>query len=473
MFRLNRASFSGEFFRYAVLALIPCLLYLKSVRYDFLLTWDDASYILNNPLVHGLSVDRFISFFARPFFSNYAPFHLLTCALEYTIWGDHAAGYHLVNILVHAANVCLVYRLVRTLTANEAVAFWSALLFAIHPVNVESVAWVSESKTLFAHLFCLLTVNAYMLHRRSGKTGVPLAALVFFLSGLLFKVSIAPLPLFLLAWELIMMRAGQPVKAIAPFFLASGIVGALAVWAQGTGTIDPGLLDPDFLFGTVYPSMVPLFWKYLGLLLVPLSQSGYYDAELRHSFLDPRVLASIAGILLAGFLLVRKGSPQVRLWTVWYVLFLLPVSNILPLPVYYADRYLYTPSVGFFVLLALGFRELRTSWPDWSRKAAAPVLSALVLVLIIAAFTRLDVWRNDLTFWEDTARKSPGLYKPHLNLGAAYEQDGRLDEAEREYLQSIEIRPTDAARYNLAMIQAKREYVKQQQNSAASLGKIR
>lgn len=445
---------------YAVLGLVSCLLYVRTAAFGFLFTWDDAGYVLDNPLVvQPFSFEVLRALFTTEVMGNYAPLQILAYALEYGLWGASPAGYHLVNSAVHAANACLVFAVVGGITERRRLAFWAAMLFAVHPVNVENVAWISESKSLFAACFGLLALFLYLRHLRGGRTGALVLAAATFAAGLFFKVSIVPLPLILVAVALLRGHRGRAAWLPAiPFFLLAGGAAAMAVWAQAqSGAVEQGVLRPDFLFGTVYPTMVPVLARYLGLLLLPVGLSGYYDTTIHHSFLDLPVLLTLGATAAAIALIVLKGSGPVRFWSFWFGAFLLPVANIVPLPVYYADRYLYLPSIGFFVLLGVAAGRL-VQQQGISGRATNAVAAAAAVVLAVMAFNRLEVWRNDLVFWEDTARSSPGLYKPRLNLGIAYDMAGRYADAERELLASLAIRPTEKARYNLAVVRAKLEY---------------
>lgn len=204
--------------------------------------------------------------------------------------------------------------------------------------------------------------------------------------------------------------------------------------------------------------MVPVYWEYARLIFWPSGLSGFYDATLRYSFLDPTVLASLVSWIAVFALVLWKGSGQVRFWFLWFWAWLLPVSNIIPLPVYYADRYMYVPAIGFFMLFGLFIAWL---WKRTGPFVPALVAAAAIVALGAAAFQRMDVWKNEVVFWEDTVKKSPGQDKAHLNLGYAYEMEGRFDEAEKEYLAALAIYSSPEAQSNLEMVRIKKAMSKQ------------
>lgn len=441
---------------YLLIALLTVLLYARSAGFQLLSTWDDAEYILQNRLVtQPLTLDSVKAIFTTTAMGNYAPLHILANTLQYRLWGAGPGGYHLVSTALHAVNACLLFLLLRRMTASVPIALWAALAFAVHPANVENVAWVSEQKTLFATCFGLLSLWWYLRARDEGRPPLFGLSAAAFLVGLLFKVSILPLPVILAAWEIAAGRIRTAWSALAPFVLIAGTAAGAAVWAQmQAGAVGQGMLDPAFLVGTVYPTMAPVLWHYPALVLFPVGLSAYYDAPLRSGFADPAVLTAIAAAVVVLGLTAWNGSPRVRFWTFWFCILLAPVANIVPLPVYYADRYLYLPAIGLFVLLGIG-GEAASARAIVPRTAVLAAAVAAVVVLAGLAHARLDVWRSDLALWEDTVRRSPGLYKPHLNLGIAYGNAGRYAEAERELLRSLAIRPTDKARYHLELVRYK------------------
>jgi hypothetical protein len=166
------------------------------------------------------------------------------------------------------------------------------------------------------------------------------------------------------------------------------------------------------------------------------------------------------GWLAAFVVVLRRGSPQVRFWFFWFWIWLLPMSNLIPGLVYYADRYLYSPGIGAYVLLGMAVSWLTRSglaarWsPGLRRRVLVSAGAMLVAAYAGVAFLRMEVWRDELTFWEDAVEKSPGMYKARLNLGVSYETNGRLAEAELEYMAAERIFPNPDVRENLQMLRA-------------------
>src|SRR5574340_488152 len=147
---------------YVLLLAAVLTLYAKSIGFDFIPSWDDDAYVINNLLVQSFSAANLKAIFTEPFLSNYAPVHLLSYSADYFFWGLNPAGYHLMNLVLHAANVLLAFAVIKRISRRNDVAVISSILFAIHPINVENVAWVSERKTLLSAFFTFLALLSYL-----------------------------------------------------------------------------------------------------------------------------------------------------------------------------------------------------------------------------------------------------------------------------------------------------------------------
>lgn len=437
-----------------ILFAVSFIIYLKTTGFDFLPSWDDAEYVLDNPRVHGISLENLRLIFTSAYFSNYAPLHLLSYAIDFSIWGLSPRGFHLTNIIIHSLNAALLFLLARRVTGDGFASFVAAALFALHPLNVENAAWVSERKTLLTSAFSFGSLLAYISFRERGRLGLYFLSLALFALALLSKPLAVVLPLAIAAYDLFLKKEWKAVKWSVPFFAIAVFLAWLAFKAHSdASSIEKSTLSPDVLFNLVYPTMVPIYWEYVRLIVWPSGQSGFYDAVLRHSFLDPVVLTSLVAWVVVFAAVLWKGAGFVRFWFLWFWIWLLPVSNIIPLPVYYADRYMYMPAIGLFVIFGL---LMSYAGKKAGFRMVAIVSACVVVAFGAATFTRMDVWKDEVAFWEDTARKSPGQDKAHLNLGYAYEMRGRFADAEKAYEAAVRIYPSQEAVSNLEMVRLKK-----------------
>lgn len=441
-----------------LLLIVPLAIYCKSIGFEFIPSWDDYEYVLDNSLIRDLSANNLRAIFLEPYFSNYAPMHLLSYSVDFAIWGLDPRGYHLANVLLHSVNSVLAFLALRRLAKSDYLALAAAALFAVHPINVENVAWVAERKTLLAALFTFCSIIFYVDYREKGRGVYYALSLLFLVMALASKAFAVMLPVIFFCYELFLSDRRRLIHLV-PAFIIAALFALASVHAQSAGSsIANDALNAEFLFGAVYPTMVPIFWKYVKLIAVPYGLSGFYDTTVYESFLDPAVISALLAWTAVFIIVLWKGSALVRFFFLWFWIWLLPSSNIIPLHVYYADRYMYLPAIGIFVLFAY-FIQKAFSLAK-APKAAPFVVGAIAVVFAVVTFFRLDVWRNEVAFWEDSAKKSPGQERVFLNLGYAYEMRGRYDEAERAYMKSIDIYPTQKAISNLNMIKEKKEFMK-------------
>lgn len=446
------------------LFIAAALLYGPVLGFEFVSTWDDDIYVIDNPWIRELNLHNVQTMFSQIYFGFYSPLHHLSYAIDYALWGPNPMGFHATNVGLHAVAASLVFLVVSRLTGRRVLALVVAALFVVHPVNVENVAWVSERKAVLAMVFFCATILAYHRFRTTGRRRSLIWTYVFFAAALLSKPIVVALPLLLVAWE--KWLAPQPKPRLAwplwPLFAMAGGLAAVSVVAQrGEGVTNDGLMAPSFLLGTAYPTMMPVLWQYVRLLIAPTGLCAFYDAQVHRGWLTGPVLLSTVAWIVVFATVLRRGNVQVRFWFAWFWICLLPVSNLIPLPVFYADRYMYAPSIGAFVLGVMAVEYLVVRWRgrSWMESLTGRrVLGAGCLAVVVAyagtTVHRSQVWRNDLVLWEDTARKSPRIYSARLNLGVAYQNAGRLREAEREYMAAVGIAPTPEARQNLEMIRA-------------------
>ncbi len=433
---------------YAVFAIASCLLYGRSIGFDFLVSWDDYQYVVCNELIRNVTLENLKRIFTTPVQANYAPVHILSYWIDYAVWGLNPAGYHLFNVVLHALNACLVYMLVRKLVEKKGLAFFAAALFVVHPLNVENVAWISERKSLLSTGFFLLSFIAYMKFRERGPIRFYFLSILLLILSLLSKTSTVVLPLILTVYEAYIRKHDRKWLYLVPMFIISIMATAMTVWAHfNAKALDGDTVSPEILFGLVYPTMSVAYWKYVWLILFPFKLSGFYDTVLHHSFLEMPVTLSVIAGLTVFFAVYKKGDSQIRFWFSWFWICFLPTSNIIPIPVFYADRYMYTPAIGFFVIagsfMYSAFSNAKVRIFDRAVPAFRIASTVIFLLFTMVSYERLEVWRNAVSFWEDTEAKSPNQFRVHMNLGIAYEFDGRNVDAEREYRTALAISPGD------------------------------
>lgn len=451
----------------ATLVAATCVVYAAVWNHEFLLNWDDGAYVLNNEAVRDPGWQGVRAAFTSFTLGNYAPVQILSYMADSAVWGLRPRAFAIANVIVHLLNGLMVLALVAGTMGRRIAGFAAAWVFLFHPVQVESVAWISQRKTLLAMFFFLAALHAYRRWREpaGGRRAVWLAAsLVAFALSLLAKPAGVVLPLVLVLHDLA-LDPGRPRRGLVldklPYAALAVAAALVAVRAQspeaGGGATDYHGGSPLATFWT----MLPVVLRYLGMLVWPARLSALYDPPIRHG-IDAAVAVSavaIAGLAIVGVLLGRRD----RRLLFWYGLFflgLVPVLQIVPLVTLVNDRYLYFPMVGAAALVGIGADAVATPPRRAWTAASAVALAVALLALPVATQRRVDVWKNDLTLWRDVTLKTPGAAQAWVGLGMSLRDAGDLDGARDAFLEALRVEPDDKFALNDlgALFNERREY---------------
>jgi tetratricopeptide (TPR) repeat protein len=425
-----------------LLMLLVLVAYLPALAAGFI--WDDDAYVTKNPMLtdpHGL---REIWFTAHTQ-SQYFPLVYTTFRFEHELWGLNPFGFHLVNVLLHGVNVTLVWWVLRRLLVPG--AWLAAAIFALHPVEVETVAWVTELKSIESLLFYLLAVLAWI--EFVDSPGPPrwrfyALALAAYLPALFAKTTACTLPaaLVLVPW-LRGQRIGWPrAVQILPFVLIGIGMGLLTVWWEQ----HLGNYDENFGLAFTIPQRMLIagraLWFYAGKLFWPANLAFSYP-HWNINAADPvqyiPVLACLATAVALWVWREKIGS-RVIAGIVFFVAALSPLLGFVReytfMYTFVADHYQYTASIG---LIAIGAGALCR----WLGGTAyfGPVAAALLLILGGLTWHQCGAYRNLETIWRDTLSKNPDSWMAHHNLGIELFEHGQIDEALQQYQAAVALYP--------------------------------
>jgi tetratricopeptide (TPR) repeat protein len=500
---------TAKYFLAASAAVATVLVYLPSLQNDFIL-WDDDLYVYENPFIRSFGSDFFRWAFSDFRAGNWHPLTWMSHALDYAIWGLNPLGHHLTNIILHALNTLVVVLLVvklleaavhasrpsgksgtlpndlmkrpdfpisflndrTTLTA----AGMTGLLFGLHPLHVESVAWVSERKDLLCALFFMLSITTYI--RYAGR-GVPLwtpgmtepgrqflnkyylAAFGLFVLSLLSKPMAITLPVVLLILDWYPLGRIQSFKTVraavvekAPFIVLSLVSSVLTVIAQRAGESIRSIEFAPFSTRILVAakSLAAYIWK----MILPLNLSPFYPYPGETSLLSIQYLSSIAlvsGVTIACVVVSKRQKLWLAVWG-YYVITLIPVLGIIQVGLQsMADRYTYLPSLGPFLLTGLlaawAWARITEKWGRHATYLAVTAFVAVIISLSYLTFRQTGIWRDSIVFWsyviEKGAERSPLAY---YNRAIAFEKTGRIDEAIADYDKAIALYPSYHEAYN-------------------------
>lgn len=426
------------------------LLVNLSTLHNAFLNWDDPTLVVNNPWIRGFTHENLVHVFTQPYARNFLPLHLVSYMVDYSLWGMKPFGFHLHAILLNALNAVLALLVVQRMLGSFPVAFLAALLFAVHPSHVEAVAWISIRKDLFSTTFLLLSLHFYIRATASSRIRwAPYAgSVVLFTLGLLAKVSIVVLPLFLLLWDFVKAEGRKrPAWSLAlwtkvPYLIAGGVLSRLNSLAQVTAKA-PYAHDPlRYLMVKGHA-----IWNYLWLLTGFRAGAPDYDVpQFGAGPLPP--LINLAGLLLLPAVLLAaywRKQRTLALGAGWMITMLAP-AVLFPLVTYMADRYLYAPSLGFCWILAAGIVALSSRAAPPYRTAVAALLAAIPLVGFSYRTVQYNaVWRSSESLWSYAITRTDD-YRAYVNLGQVRIDQQRWADAERLLKQATRVEDVTAYR---------------------------
>lgn len=439
----------------ALILLITVLAYANAVDNNFIYQFDDDLYVTDNPDIKALSAGNLYRMFTTSYVGLYLPLTMLSYAIEYHFFGLDAPAFHLTNLLLHLINVWLVFLLILKLKPNVYVASLVAFVFALHPMHVESVTWISERKDVLYLLFYLAAAIFYLKYIRKNSAGNYLITLGFFVLALLSKTIAVSLPLLLLALDWYCGRSLANWRVWIekiPFFVLSAAVGLLGIWftstAADTTTPDISWLHRPFI---VADAVLMYLWKFL----VPLQLKIYhYYPPTASGMLPLRFYVSAAilmALLVAVILLIKKSGILKRDLIIGLAIFVVPTLFILQIVpagrAYAADRYTYFSYIGLTYMLAVSTWQIITTQKINLRKWRTPliiVLAVWLAMLTIVTRQRNKDWSDSITLFTDLINKEPNRGHPYLIRGITWLQKGDLTKALDDYNQSILRDTTDA-----------------------------
>lgn len=451
---------NNDFSRWApyLLALLTLLVFLPSVSNDFV-NWDDDRNFLDNPSYRGFGPAQIQWAFQAFVLGHYHPLTWLSSSLDYALWGMNPAGYHFTNVLLHCVTSVLVFFLfVELLTRHLAdrepahlrwAAAAGALVFALHPLRVESVAWASERRDVLCGVFYALTLLLYL----RGKVKWALAA---FAAALLSKILAVTLPFVLLLLDFYPLRRRFSRCVLSeklPFFALAGVAGFWAM-TRTAGSLAGAAADlglfPDLRIGLSLYGLGFYLWK----TLVPIGLYPQYVDSLDPQITDTRiVIAAIVVAALTG-LALRQWKTHPWIPVVWgtYVVTLLPVLSLLRLDrqQYVADHHSYLATLGLAALVGGVWLKQYSLHGKWIVLRAAVTL----FVLAVLSVFQIRTWRDSTTLWTRTVAGQPLSIVAHNNLGRALLAEGNVAAAIQSFEQAVTLDPRYAqAQYNLGSLQ--------------------
>jgi protein O-mannosyl-transferase len=438
--------------------------YARLASHPFL-NYDDPQYVSENPHIQaGLSVRTLNWALTAVYASNWHPLSWISHAIDYQLYGLEPGGHHISSLVIHVVNVVLLFWLLQRMTGAIGRSAFVAGLFALHPLNVESVAWIAERKSVLSTLFFLLTLIAYLMYVRQTNWKRYLVVILFFIMGLASKPMVISLPFILLLldyWPLCRIQRSTPpsdvfplaqaspmhlVQEKWPLFLLSVASALITLFAQRAGnSVEPlGYLP----IGWRIENALCSYTAYLCKIFWPLKLAVFYPHPLNTWTLTQVGLSTLFLLVVSGAVWSQRAKCGYALagW-LWFVGTLVPVIGIVQVGAQgMADRYTYIPAIGIFVIVSWGGAEIvrRLRLDSWHA-------SAIALLVIGAAsagtIRQLGYWKSPYDLWKHTLDITQNNYVADDGMGYVLLHQGRR-EALRYYEAAASITPWDPISHN-------------------------
>lgn len=445
-----------------ILAALVALVYFPTHAFDFIALDDPRAVYQNADVVQGLTPRAVWSALTTVQAPYWHPVTTLSHMLDVELFGLDAGGHHIINVLWHLANTLLVFVLLRHATQATGRSLFVAALFAVHPIHVESVAWVAERKDVLSTFFLLITIWRYAQYVQRRTWGNYAVMVLPFVLGLLAKPMLVTLPFALLLLDVWPLERAEFPRRMAGLWttwrplLREKIVLFVLAGASSVGTLlvetNLGAVSGLDRLPVVHrlSNAILSYVKYIGAMFWPTQLSVFYPYPVTLPPW-PAIAGAFVCLILVSVLVVRSS----RRWTYlavgwgWYLGTLVPVIGLVQAGSQaMADRFAYVPLLGLYVIVAWG------AW-DWlgrseSRRRSLVVAGAAVVVTCAwLAHRQVLTWSDTVSVWSHAIRVDDGNHRAHMNLGYAFEQQGRLAEAVAHYRRGVDLLPIEPTYRNI------------------------
>jgi tetratricopeptide (TPR) repeat protein len=413
--------------------------------------FDDPMYVSENPhIVNGVTFSALRWAFTSGYAANWHPVTWLSHMADVQVFAFDAGAHHIMNVLLHAVTTALLFGTLFRMTGALWRSAFVAALFGLHPIHVESVAWVAERKDVLSAFFWMLTLWAYVTYVRQPRASRYVWVVVAFALGLMSKPMVVTLPFALLlldVWPLERFDLGagwwssvRPlVREKLPLFALSVVSSAITVVVQREGgTVASSVRLP--LIERLGNALIA-YVAYIGKTLWPLHLAAYYPYP--RSLSTTSVVASALLLVAASLAVmrVRRRHPYLPVGWLWYLGTLIPAIGIVQVGTQaMADRYTYIPLIGIFIILAWGIPDILSRWSWWRIPSAAVATGTLLLCAVIAR-AQVHYWQSSTTLWMHALDVTTDNYAAHTYYGNALAARGDVERAIAEYTEAIRIRP--------------------------------
>lgn len=458
------------------LVLTTLAVYWQVGLYPFV-NYDDTLYVTENyHVINGLTVDGITWAFTDTHTGNWHPVTMISHMLDCQLYGLDSGQHHMTSLLFHILNTLLLFYVFFKMSENLWQSGFVAVMFALHPLHVESVVWIAERKDVLSTFFWMLTMASYVRYIRNPCFSRYCPVLLFFILGLMSKSMLVTLPIVLLLldfWPLGRLRTTpehittlksvHPVPSLypliqekIPLFGIAAVFCFITVFAQkSAGAV--GTLEL-FSLGSRIANALVSYAGYMGKMFRPIHLAVFYP----HPAAIPIWKIAGAAVLLTGITIWairgRTVYPYFITGWLWYLVTLLPVIGLVQVGLQsMADRYTYIPLIGLFIIIAWGTPDFVAGWRH-KKRALGVISTLLLLILMTTSWLQVKYWGNTISLFEHAIEVTEDNYFAHLGLGNELTNQGKLNAAVEQYNKALMIRPEFAtAHFHLANVRVRQE----------------
>lgn len=437
---------------YILLAVITFAVFSRLTQFDFVNIDDDIYVTGNVHLQDGISRDGLRWAFTTTYAEFWHPLTWLSLMLDYQFFGVHAGGYHLTNLLLHVVSSLLLFWLFNRMTTSVWRSAFVAAIFALHPLRVESVAWVAERKDVLSAFFWMMTLCFYVYYTEKTTIQRYLLVVLSFVGGLLSKPMVVTLPVIMMLLDVWPLRRfasrkdnviSWQLKEKLPFLVLSAVVSIVTLYAQYNPSFRHFSLS--YRLANAPVAVIQYLWK----ILWPFDLAILYDLSTH----IPRwhVISSVLIIFLisVAVIVTIKRSPYFFVGWLWYIIALLPVIGITQIGTHSPhDLYTYMPSIGIAMMLVWGLPSFFQR-VEKQKIILYPLGTVLLIVMALLTWRQCGYWQNSITLLNHNLNVTNGhIALVHNNIGVALAEQGQINEAIDHYNEAIRLKPNYADAYN-------------------------
>jgi Tfp pilus assembly protein PilF len=452
--KINVSSKEQILIIYIVLAAITLAVFWQVNQYDFV--FDDVVYITENSHIKsGITLDGFRWAFSTRYADLWNPLLWLSFMADYQLFGLNAGGYHFTNLILHILSTLLLFWLFNRMTGAVWKSAFVAAFFAIHPLHVESVAWIAERKDVLSAFFWMLTLCLYVYYTEMPIMRRYLLVLFSFVLALMSKPMVVTLPVVMILldyWPLKRFESNKgnsvlrQLKDKIPFFILSAVLVIIIFYTPNE--------QVTYIKGLPLSSRIAnapvAFMTYLERTFWPHDMAAIYPFPAQIPIWQVLGTSLLIIVITTVVVIMLKRVPFLFVGWIWYAVTILPVIGIIQVAVYpyaMADRYHYLPSIGIAVILAWGIPSLIKS-EQTRKKILFPVGIIFLSIMAFLSWNQCKYWKNSFELWKHTLEVTKNNYQAYNNFGLSLFAEGKIDDAINHYNKAIRIEPDYVYAYN-------------------------